>query len=606
MQYKIQSIVFPTDEKHQQCRKLFYRGDHGILDRENKKLTLGFAQRADFVTYLNACSYQKWKRYTNIKNVTLHLDIEGEARILFLGYHKDALTVDRLEFSEKEFKGKKRRTIDFSFPDNDEQMIGFEITALSDCTIFGGYYSAEINEKQMRNVTLSLATTTCRKEEFIKKNVELIKDEIIASEDDIAKHFYLHVVDNGRTLSEADIHGKNVFLHPNINSGGSGGFARGMIESLHQTPEATHVLLMDDDVLMLPESIKRTYNLLRLLKDEYRDHFISGAMLYFEDPARQHEDIGTIVQGDNTCYYQPLKESFDHEKLENNLENERIAIKRKNSYAAWWYCCIPVHVIKKNGLPLPIFIRGDDCEYSLRCDADLISMNGICVWHMGFVTKYNGAFNQYQQYRNWLIAQATSGVFPEIDIYNALYGAFRIEMMRFNYGAAELIIRALEDYLKGPEFLKKADGEKITNSNFKLNDNLTPLNELEGGELFGFYDGYEEAPTTLKDRVIAKLTWNGQRLCPKWLERDDVATTSFDGFFRLHKIIMRKKILAINPYTMSGIYRIKDKKKFRELKKRFDQASKNYQKNREAIAKQYADAKPELTSEKFWRKYLGL
>ena len=39
----------------------------------------------------------------------------------------------------------------------------------------------------------------------------------------------------------------------------------------------THVLLMDDDVVMQPESIYRTYRILSLLKDEYKDSFVGGA-----------------------------------------------------------------------------------------------------------------------------------------------------------------------------------------------------------------------------------------------------------------------------------------------------------------------------------------
>lgn len=51
----------------------------------------------------------------------------------------------------------------------------------------------------------------------------------------------------------------HIYYHRNKNVGGSGGFTRGMIESIRQKPKATHVLLMDDDVVVLSESIKRTY-----------------------------------------------------------------------------------------------------------------------------------------------------------------------------------------------------------------------------------------------------------------------------------------------------------------------------------------------------------
>lgn len=38
-------------------------------------------------------------------------------------------------------------------------------------------------------------------------------------------------MDNGRSLDVEGLSGGGVFIHPNPNVGGSGGFARGMIES---------------------------------------------------------------------------------------------------------------------------------------------------------------------------------------------------------------------------------------------------------------------------------------------------------------------------------------------------------------------------------------
>ena len=116
MKYQIQSLVLPTDERHQSCRKLFYRGDHGILDRETKKLSLGYGQHCDFVTYFNACSYQKWKRYTYAGELTLHLEFQGKIELEFLGYHKDTLTTYRQEFEIKEYSNQKKKEITYTFP----------------------------------------------------------------------------------------------------------------------------------------------------------------------------------------------------------------------------------------------------------------------------------------------------------------------------------------------------------------------------------------------------------------------------------------------------------------------------------------------------------
>lgn len=603
--YKIQSIIFPTEEKHRGCRKLFYRGSRGILDVNKKHLSLGYGQSCDFVTYINACSYQKWKTYTNASNLTLHLTVKGDVEIIFLGYSKDALTVNRKEYDTKKYLSKSKHEIVFSFPENDEMMVGFEISALSNCTIYGGYYTVDVDKSSINNVTLSIATTTCKKEDFIKKNVEIIKQEILNTNEEIANNIYLHVVDNGQTLTKKDIQGKHIYLHPNINAGGSGGFARGMIESLAQKPKVTNVLLMDDDVLILSESIKRTYNLLKLLKPEYKDNIISGAMLYYENPKFQHEDIGTINAGRNNNFRQ-LKPVLDHSVLEDNLENEKNYILHKNAYSGWWYCCIPTTVINRVGLPLPVFIRCDDMEYGIRAKVPFITMNGICIWHLGFATKYNAAFDKYQQHRNIMIAQSTSDIIQEINTFGIVYDSFRSELMRFNYDAAQLVLEALEDYMKGPTFIKTVNGEKLIQRLFKLNDNLVPLSKLPDSNTFRIQEVYDNPPLSFKNRLLLKLTWNGQRFFPKRLEKPEVAPIVFDSTLQPEKIALHSTLLAVNPYNGTGTYRIKDKKRFKELMKRYKKAAKNYKKNKEAIAKQYSDARKEITSETFWRKYLGI
>ena len=51
----------------------------------------------------------------------------------------------------------------------------------------------------------------------------------------------------------------------------------------------THALLMDDDIVIEPEALVKTYQILTLLKDEYEDAFIGGAMLRLDKQAIQVE-----------------------------------------------------------------------------------------------------------------------------------------------------------------------------------------------------------------------------------------------------------------------------------------------------------------------------
>lgn len=605
MEYKIQSIVFPTETKHQQCRDLFYHGYTGYLDREKKRLLLGKKVDVDFTTYLNACSFRKWKKYTNAKSAKLYIDIQGDFSITFVGYSKDLISIDRTEYATYTYALPDRTKICFEYPDNNDQMLGFEISTLSESIIYGGYFTVDCAKEDINNVCLSIATTTCHKEEFIKKNIELIKAEILNnSKEEASQHIYVHVVDNGETLTKNDISGKNIFLHSNHNTGGAGGFARGMIESLHQTEETvTHVLLMDDDVLMLPESILRTYHLLNLLKEEYKDSFVSGAMLYYEEPTRQHEDIGTVT---TDCMFFALKPKFDHNMLSCNLENEGEFLKQKNEYAGWWYCCIPTHIIKKNGLPLPIFIRCDDMEYSLRCHANIITMNGICVWHMGFTTKYNAAFDKYQQCRNLLIDKACSNIMQNVDVIGFVKKSYRIELLKFNYNAAELIVKGFEDYLKGPDFIKKDNGEKIVKENMKLNDQLIPIEEIADADILDVFSCYFDPPRKFLDKWLYRITYNGQRFWPTRFCKKDYAYIGFDHSYQPQKMAMHNRLVAVNPFNRTGKLRELDKEKYKRLQTRFKKAWNYYKKHNDELIKKYQSEAPTITSEIFWRKYLGI
>lgn len=603
MEKKLQNIIFPMDEKFQMQWQLFYKGDKSNLDRVHQKLKIGQYQFCDFTTYLNGCSYGKWRQYTNIQSIKLRLEVEGNFKLTLLGYHLETYSPERNEYVSETYQLEKRQIIEIEYPSNYESILGFEITTDDYCVIYGGAYIGRFEDDDFRKVTLTLATTTCNKEDFIKRNMKILKSEILeSSEEDVRENIYIHVVDNGRTLVPEEWNEEHLTVHPNKNTGGAGGFARGMIESMNQKPIATHVLLMDDDVLVLPESIRKTYILLTLLKPEYHDSFISGAMLYYEEMNIQHEDIGTVCRNGDFC---SLKPRLFHEHLKDNLTNELEFLKHPNEYAGWWYCCIPMEQIKKNGLPLPMFIRCDDIEYSLRSKANIITMNGICIWHMGFVNKYNAAFDRYQQCRNLLIGKATSGIYEGIDMFEFWKKSFNVELMRFNYNAAELVLRALEDYMAGPSFLEQDKGEEIVKENVKKNEKLMPLKEMDIVEI-NFGDIYCDRPRKFIDKCIYHLTKNGQRFWPEaWLRKEKMVIP-FDHCYVTQKQTLRKELVAVNPHMKTGAIRRIDKKRFKEIYKRYKKDLKEYRKSKIKIEQAYRNKAKYLVSEEFWSKYLEL
>ena len=86
MQFNLQNIVLPQDEKHQVHWKLFYRGPRCTYDTSNQMFHLPKGIVIDFATYLNGFSNEKWKKYTDLSNLTLHLSKSGEFILKLVGY----------------------------------------------------------------------------------------------------------------------------------------------------------------------------------------------------------------------------------------------------------------------------------------------------------------------------------------------------------------------------------------------------------------------------------------------------------------------------------------------------------------------------------------
>lgn len=603
---KLQNITFPSIKMSEHWQ-MFYSDTMLIFNHIDKSFIFPKkCDRCDFATYFNSFSYRKWKTYTNIENLNLQLVLNGKFNVTLTAFQEENGTIKKYFLDEQTVIATKDEPINLHFPESDKNytIVAFELKALSkDCEIFSGYYYSDIEESLIRNVSISLVTTTFKKEQFIIPNIEMLKEEILNSDEAIANGFDVHVIDNGRTLNPQDYNCEHLTVHPNKNVGGAGGFARGMIETIKQKKAATHVLLMDDDVIIMPEALKRTYNLLSLIKDEYKDHFISGAMLRMEQMNEQHEDIGYIH---NDGYYTPKKRVMYLHLLEDVIYNEEQLNNPQKAYAAWWYCCVPIENVRLDNLPLPVFVRGDDVEFSLRNKAAIISLNGICVWHMGFSQKFNGVMELYQVIRNSLMIQATSGICDSIDFMPRIKTLFYNEIYSFNYNGACLLLDAVEDFLKGPDFFAKNLGESIIKEKSKLNENLKSIENNFKDISVNLRKVYDNPPLTNRERFIYQLTDNGHRFIPSFLLKDEIVSIPYDWTICPKKQYLRKQVLSVNPVMKTANLRKMDKTAYKKLMKRYKKLIKQYDKNFDKITTEYRSKQKYLTSIDFWNKYLDI
>ncbi len=645
VKFKLQNIIFYYDEALNNHWWLFNRESQFIYDKEMSCYWLEPGAGTDFFTYFNSFSLAKWKKFTNAGEIYLNLRCRGKFTVNMFGHYRRGNDILREDYPGHKFELNELTDISIKVPSNSiAEIIGFgievdpdtpavEVTSmdkngdeavveLKRFCIESGCWSTVIDEDRINPVRIAIASTTFKKESFITRNTDVLERELFYSDEPAKEHIRMNIVDNGRTLNPELYNSEYIRVFPNKNVGGSGGFTRGILESMRMAWKPTHVLLMDDDVRIMPESLIRTYTLLSLVKEEYRDRYISGAMLYMEPDQMhmQHEDVG-YVHADGS--YGPNKPDMPMHLWSNVFINDEIRSTEysSDSYAGWWYCCIPTHTINvKDGLPIPVFIRGDDVEFSISNKAEFISLNGICIWHLGFTNKFTGSLELYQVHRNSLILQAMSGICKDKDFIKRIDGFFRKELARLSYQNCELLLDSIEDYCKGPDFLSdpsygelcmkehNAKNEKMVNASREF-----PHIPVEWDKIYQ----KEEKRLTPFEQWVYKKTYNGQRWLPKSrLKKGDVdddgyyhpscAAIAYDWFDDPAKQYRSEQILAVNPFNHTAFLRTRSKKKFKALLKRHKRVMRYYYKNKTRLDNAYLSAAKRLKSEDFWINYLEM
>lgn len=628
LETKPRALSYPT---------MYYHTDQLLTpDARTGDWTIAGAGTVDFTTYFNALSVLKLLKYTRATAFCLHIDIKSTKPVTVTQTRAERLSMQPqlVESVTADVPGDNKWhevTLDIT-TDPTTVIAGFQIATQAKTVIRNGWYEVEF-DGEAHDVELAIATTTFRKEKFIERNIDLVKTELLGSDYDIAKHLTMHVIDNGSTLDAAALSDAHVTVTPNENVGGAGGFARGMIESLEQTTPATHVLLMDDDVEVSPESILRTYNLLRIVNDEYAEAFVSGAMLNIEDTQDQKEDTGYISTYDGSCVpaKPPLQVTKFVDVVYNECYDEQMSVPADaHRYAAWWYCVIPTAVIERNGLPLPVFVRFDDVEYGIRCNPKFMTMNGICVWHAKFDIRYNAGVERYQTIRNQMIGQMTTGLVPDTKtMLHSLHHMVDLECRKFNYTDAELALQGFEDFLKGPKFIMQPVAQECFMRANREKEQLVSFDELrEQARQLGIDDfdpdmltrqviDFDE-PRTLRQRAFDYLTRNGQRF-----GADKFAAKKIDGdvsgdrveytiipsagwLYPAGMIHNESIIIAIDWATRKGVIRVKDVKRYQEVQKRYKRDLAYYKKHADRLSREYLAAAPRMESVEFWKAYLQM
>lgn len=614
IKHKLSNVVLKIADHMQDYPDVYYRIDNtagGSAQYVDDECALEISGKVDFLTYFNSCSVAKWKKYTGIHSVKLHLDLVGDAcTIQFVGMsYKDKVPTILAE-GQRLINGAAENghvIFELDAPQTDKDILGFVLQVRGSAKLYDAYYYAEVEESAINPVKLALSTTTFKKEQYIVPNIELVKREVLESSDPVAKAFHMFVVDNGQTLDAEALSDSGATVIPNKNVGGAGGFARGMMEALASDAGFTHILLMDDDVKVSSESLKRTYNLLALAQGKYKNAFINGAMLAIEEPNQQFEDVSFVIK--SGAYRRVKEETLYIDKLTDITENEAVDVEVPDAYGAWWYSCIPLNVVREKGLPLPLFVRCDDVEYGMRTKPTYMTMNGICVWHEGFEGRFRPSVDCYQYIRNFMVMIAMDDCASEKMFLARWERNIHLHMRTMEYNTVELFLDGMEDYLKGPEYLASVSGEELMKKNGAKNEKLAPVESFDPEMIASMrhskraFGGKSHVGEFL--RIWRTLPYD-RHLLPDALLRDKPEAVFYSGLSVLSpRSMATKTLVAFDLGGKNAAVRHMDRDRYRELTDRFKRLKKEHAERGAEVRAAYKAAKPWLTSWDFWNEYLG-
>lgn len=503
--------------------ELYYRGG----DRRENGVFLSGGSTVTFDTYFNSFSHIKFKKYTTVRNVTLILNIDGSGTAQIFRYISDN---ERELIAEKQVSGYDELTFDITnIPD--KGFLYFSFTAHSDCTLIGGSWTSNV---QKRNIKLGIVICTYKREEYLRRNIVNLS-ELAKSLNE--RFFDVFIVDNARTVN--DDFGEGFTVIPNENTGGSGGFTRGIKEVCSR--DYTHFLLMDDDILFDVNILQRTAAMLSVLNDEYKNASIGGAMLSLDCPYLQKE-LGADWK--NNLISQ-RRHRLDARKASTICGNEEDI---EPDYNGWYYMCMPTGCVKKHGYPLPFFIRCDDIEYSLRAAGHIIVTSGIAVWHESFDNKYSPEMEYYIR-RNELILSARypngTGFFAN---WKKLFLGIGKTLLLQRYFAADLRFKAYDDFLKGADYFINLDSGANHMELRKHCPQFLTKEEIKTKYGIEISDNPQTAATDWGARDVVSLI---EYFIPKCFFKKDIAVVDMTRYC-IRDLFMKKKVFHFNPLSGKG------------------------------------------------------
>jgi galactofuranosylgalactofuranosylrhamnosyl-N-acetylglucosaminyl-diphospho-decaprenol beta-1,5/1,6-galactofuranosyltransferase len=420
-------------------------------------LSVGAEAEASFCTYFNAFPASYWRRWSTLNSVVLRLELSGHCRI---DVYRSKADSSRIHVEGREFQDGDA-ALEFEIelaPFEDGGWIWFDITTDTEVVLESAGWYAPVDAPGEATVAVGIPTFN-RPTDCVKALTALASDELVM---DVVKAVIIpdqgtrKVKDEPGFTEAAEALGDRLAIHDQANLGGSGGYSRIMYEAL-KTTDCQHILFMDDDIEIEPDSILRALAMSRFAKTPM---LVGGQMLNLQERSHLHS-MGEVVDRSIFMWTAAPNVEYDHDFSRYPLsdrENSRLLHRRIDvDYNGWWMCMIPRQAAEELGQPLPLFIKWDDAEYGLRArDAGYptVTMPGAAIWHMAWSDKDDAIdWQAYFHLRNRLVVASLHMPGNGRGLVINTVKATIKHLLCLEYSTVAIQNQAIADFLQGPEHI---------------------------------------------------------------------------------------------------------------------------------------------------------
>ena len=630
MTHVLQNVVFPLDRDpdllplyvdpetwsviDEEPVRVSSRAQLGnILGRSRARIVAG--RRVSLGTYFNAFPASYWQHWTSVRKVRLTVRTSGPATLLV--YRSNGSGI-RQRVDTREVTGEATTSFDLALTEySDGGWLWFDVVADEKNAILeGAEWTTE--QEPARAGKASLGITTYNKPDYCIETLRALADAPGALE--LVDRIFL--VDQGTQLvadeegydEVAGRLGETLQVIRQGNLGGSGGFARAMHETL-QRPESDFVQLLDDDVRLEPESLRRSIVFGRFATTPM---LVGGHMFDLLDRPKLHGWAEVIDQHPfmwRNLYQKEMPHDFG---VANLRQSPLLHMRMDADYNGWWMCLIPLDAIREVGLSLPAFIKWDDAEFCLRAGEagfPTVSLPGVALWHVSWVNKDDTIdWQAYFHARNRIVAGLLHS--NESGGGRLLTHSLRVDLkhlMMMQYYPVALRAQALRDVLAGPGHMRQNLGTAMPAARAMAADFPETVVHRDPSTVLHSRRGRQVFERRRKNDLDNPTGWRlslftARTLLSHWLHAPDPANIERPEVEFGKDDAQWWRVPAFDSALVSAadgsgknIY-TRDRAQYRRMLWDSVRLHRRLRKQWPALQKQYRDALPTLVSQESWTK----